>query len=200
MAEHLYGNIENLELYVGLQAEEVKHVVDGAGLCPGTFKSPIQLRGLSFFLAGYTISRAILSDAIALTRGDRYFTADYTPFNLTAWGFADSQRDVNGPGNGSILGRLLLRGLPGEFTENSTYTWFPLQTPESMKVFLGKLGNADRYNFTRPGIAPVIAIAREYNDVRQVLGSAQFRPSYCDKAARVISGEGCVMPINECRS
>ena len=200
MAEHLYGNIENLELYVGLQAEEVKHVVDGAGLCPGTFKSPIQLRGLSFFLAGYTISRAILSDAIALTRGDRYFTADYTPFNLTAWGFADSQRDVNGPGNGSILGRLLLRGLPGEFTENSTYTWFPLQTPESMKVFLGKLGNADRYNFTRPGIAPVIAIAREYNDVRQVLGSAHFRPSYCDKAARVISGEGCVMPINECRS
>jgi hypothetical protein len=158
------------------------------------------LRGLSLFLAGYTISRAILSDAIALTRGDRFFTADNTPFNLTAWGFSDSQRNVNLPGNGSMLGRLILRGLPGEFKENGTYTWFPLQTPESMKVFLGNLGTAGRYNFNRPGIAPIVATAREYNDVRQILGSDRFRPSYGDKAARVISGEGCVMVIYECRS
>ena len=34
-AEKLYGNIENLELYVGLQAEEIKPVIEGAGLCPG---------------------------------------------------------------------------------------------------------------------------------------------------------------------
>jgi len=54
-----YGDINNLELYVGLQAEEAKPLVDGAGLCPG-----------------YTISRAILSDAIALTRGDRFYTTD----------------------------------------------------------------------------------------------------------------------------
>jgi hypothetical protein len=38
-AERLYGNIENLELYVGLQAEKAKPVVDGAGLCPGAFRS-----------------------------------------------------------------------------------------------------------------------------------------------------------------
>jgi hypothetical protein len=145
------------------------------------------------FLIGYTISRAILSDAIALTRGDRYFTADFTPFNLTAWGYTDSMRDAKGPGNGSMLGRLLLRALPGEFTDNSTYAWFPLQTPVSMKVFLGKLGTADRYSFDRPGVAPVIATAREYNDVRQILGSSQFRPSYGDKASRVISGEGYVI-------
>ena len=63
----------------------------------------------------YTISRAILSDAIALTRGDRFYTADYTPFNMTAWGFADCQRDASGPGCGSMLGRLLLRTLPDEF-------------------------------------------------------------------------------------
>jgi linoleate 10R-lipoxygenase len=34
-AEKLYGHIDYLELYVGLQAEEAKPVVDGAGLCPG---------------------------------------------------------------------------------------------------------------------------------------------------------------------
>ena len=201
MAERLYFNIDNLELYVGLQAEETKPVVDGAGLCPGRFGSLIHFGVLiSSPPTGYTISRAILSDAIALTRGDRFFTTDYTPFNLTAWGFADSQRNRNTPGNGSILGRLILRGLPGEFTENSIYTWFPLQTPESMKDFLGKLGNAGRYDFSRPPDAPIVAIAREYNDVKQILGSAQFRPSYGDKAARVVSGEGCVMVINECRS
>ncbi|KAI0260103.1 linoleate diol synthase [Gloeopeniophorella convolvens] len=179
-AERLYGDIDNLELYVGLQAEEAKPIADGAGLCPG-----------------YTISRAILSDAIALTRGDRFFTADYTPFNLTAWGFADSQRDPSGPGNGSILGRLLLRGLPGEFTENSIYTWFPLQTPESMKVFLNKLGTADRYDFSRPGDPAATATAMEYNDVQQIMASPQFRPPYGAKASRVVSGEGFFLASND---
>ena len=41
----------------GLQAEETKVPGPGAGLCPG-----------------FTISRAILADAIALTRGDRFYT------------------------------------------------------------------------------------------------------------------------------
>ena len=194
-AERLYSNIDNLELYVGLQAEEAKPIVEGAGLCPGAFEFPAIIALSTSSLVGYTISRAILSDAMALTRGDRFFTADFTPYNLTAWGFADSQRNPNGPGNGSILGRLLLRALPGEFKENSTYTWFPLQTPESMNVFLGKLGTANRYSFNRPGDPPVTAIARHYNDVRQILGSSQFRPSYGDKAARVVSGEGCVTGI-----
>jgi len=36
-AEKLYGDINFLELYVGLQAEEAKPFVDGAGLCPGKF-------------------------------------------------------------------------------------------------------------------------------------------------------------------
>jgi hypothetical protein len=130
---------------------------------------------------------------MALARGDRYFTSDYTPDNLTAWGFADSQRDRKGPGYGSTLGRLLLRSLPEEFTENSTYTWFPLQTPESMKVFLGKLGTANCYSFNRPGVLPATVTVREYDDVRQILSSAQFRPPYGDKVARVVSGEGCVV-------
>lgn len=37
-AEKLYGHIDRLELYVGLQAEAAKPVIEGAGLCPG--KSP----------------------------------------------------------------------------------------------------------------------------------------------------------------
>lgn len=34
-AMRLYKHPDNIELYVGLQAEEAKPVVDGAGLCPG---------------------------------------------------------------------------------------------------------------------------------------------------------------------
>jgi hypothetical protein len=60
-AEALYHDIDNLELYVGLQAEETKKPMPGAGLCPG-----------------YTTSRAILADAVALTRGDRFLTVDNT--------------------------------------------------------------------------------------------------------------------------
>lgn len=107
-AERLYGNIDDLELYVGLQAEEAKPLVEGAGLCPGTelYASDAKLLTAP---AGYTISRAILSDAIALTQGDRYFTEDFTPYNLTSWGFNDCQRDPNAFGFGSTLGRLFLR-------------------------------------------------------------------------------------------
>ena len=45
----------------GMQAEQAKPPGDGAGLCPG-----------------YTISRAILADAVSLTRGDRFLTTDFT--------------------------------------------------------------------------------------------------------------------------
>lgn len=51
----------NLSKQVGLQAEEAKEPGPGAGLCPG-----------------YTISRAILADAVALSRGDRFMTTEMT--------------------------------------------------------------------------------------------------------------------------
>ncbi|KAH9926861.1 heme peroxidase [Fomitopsis serialis] len=172
-AEKLYGDIERLELYVGLQAEAAKPVMEGAGLCPG-----------------YTISRAILSDAIALTRGDRYFTADYTPFNLTCWGFADCQRDTTAPGCGSALGRLFLRHLPQQFSPNSTFTWFPLMTPEAMEKVLTKLGEADQYDLSKPTVILRTPEVSTYRDVAQALHSDRFSVRYADRAAKVISGQG----------
>ena len=151
--------LDNLELYVGLRAKEAKKPVKGAGLCPGSFQHHFLFTWFIIIRVGYTISRAILSDA-ALSRGDRFLTADNTPFNLTAWGSADSQRDSKGPGSGSTLGRLILHGLPGEFSDDSAYTWFPLQTPKSMEVILGKLGTADRYDFNRPPDSTPFAIAK----------------------------------------
>lgn len=51
----LYDHPNHVELYPGLVAEDAKHALTpGSGLCPG-----------------FTISRAVLSDAVALVRGDR---------------------------------------------------------------------------------------------------------------------------------
>lgn len=60
-ARQLYGHIDNLELYPGLQAEDCMPLGPGSGIC-----------------CGYTMTRAILGDAIALVRGDRFYTIDYT--------------------------------------------------------------------------------------------------------------------------
>ncbi|KAG6844776.1 hypothetical protein H0H87_003894 [Tephrocybe sp. NHM501043] len=173
-AEKLYGDIDHLELYVGLQAEEPKPVMDGAGLCPG-----------------YTISRAILSDAIALTRGDRFFTHDYTPGNLTAWGFADCQRDPDAFGFGSTLGRLLLRNLANNYTENSVYTFFPLMTPDAMETHLKKLKLLDQYDLSRPKNQPSLTTVNSYPQVGDILNDrTAFTSSYAQRAVRVLKGKG----------
>ncbi|KZT27896.1 linoleate diol synthase [Neolentinus lepideus HHB14362 ss-1] len=172
-AEKLYGDINNLELYVGLQAEQAKPVTDGAGLCPG-----------------YTISRAILADAIALTRGDRFFTADYTPFTMTTWGFNDCQRDRNGPGFGSMLGRLFLRTLGDQCSANSTYTWFPLMTPDSMKGYLTKLGVVNKYEFNRPTTQSSLVVVDDYKAIKEILNNDAFSVMGADRAAAFIKGDG----------
>ncbi|KZT06596.1 heme peroxidase [Laetiporus sulphureus 93-53] len=133
-AEKLYHNIDNLELYVGMQAEETKVPMPGAGLCPG-----------------FTMSRAILADAVCLTRGDRFLTVDLTPFNLTTWGFQDVQ--VNGLDGscGGILSRLLIRTLPACYSASSAYTLFPFMVPKRMKEYVTKWPGSpvDQYLWTR---------------------------------------------------
>lgn len=195
-AEKLYGDIDHLELYVGLQAEEVKPVMEGAGLCPGMFRLPLHsISPLNIFwrCIGYTISRAILSDAIALTRGDRFFTQDFTPHNMTSWGFQDCQRDPDGAGFGSMLGRLFLRTLPNHFTENSTYTWFPLMTPEAMKVNLANLHMSDKYDPARPTKKAAYVTVKGHSEVAQILADeGWFKPSYAKKASNIIPGKGYV--------
>ncbi len=55
---HLYEHPDFVELYPGLVAEEAKKpMVPGVGIAPT-----------------FTISRAVLSDAVALVRGDRFYT------------------------------------------------------------------------------------------------------------------------------
>lgn len=60
---HLYEHPDYVELYPGIVAEEAKEpMIPGVGIAPT-----------------YTISRAVLSDAVALVRGDRYYTVSLDP-------------------------------------------------------------------------------------------------------------------------
>lgn len=112
----------------------------GAGLCPG-----------------YTISRAILSDAVCLTRGDRFMTTECTPPNLTTWGYNDCQVDENDGSFGGILPKLLFRHLPEHYLPGSAYGHFPFMVPGTMREYVGKLDCAseDDYTWTRPVITPL---------------------------------------------
>jgi hypothetical protein len=68
---NLYDHPDYVELYPGLVAEKAKPPMSpGSGLC-----------------VNFTTSYAILSDAVSLVRGDRFYTIDYTPKNLTNWGY-----------------------------------------------------------------------------------------------------------------
>ena len=143
-------------------------------------------------MLGYTISRAILSDAVALSRGDRFLTQDFTPYNMTAWGFADCHRDPDGYGFGSTLGRLFLRTLPNDYTADSIYTWFPLMHPEPMEGYLKNLGKLDGYSLARPNYHGPPVTVNNYAEVCQVLRSTdEFVPEYSDRAAEIIMGKGC---------
>lgn len=65
-----YGSPDDVEFYPGVVVEKTKPpMIPGSGLC-----------------TGYSISYSILSDAVGLVRGDRFYTTDFTPAGLTNWG------------------------------------------------------------------------------------------------------------------
>ncbi|TDL26424.1 heme peroxidase [Rickenella mellea] len=150
-ARLLYGHIDNLELYTGLQAEACMPLGPGSGIC-----------------CGYTMTRAILGDAIALVRGDRFYTTDYTPQNLTSWGYQDCARDPDNGAFGAALPKLLFRHLPRHYPANSVYALFPFFTPTVTKQNLTKLGLADKYDFNRPKATPVPKVLNTLTGIRHV--------------------------------
>ncbi|OJD36254.1 fatty acid oxygenase [Diplodia corticola] len=121
--EALYGHPNNVELYPGLMAEEAKKPFSpGSGLCPG-----------------FTISEAILSDAVTLVRGDRFYSVEYGPQSLTSFGFKEASSDSDVAGGG-VMYKLLMRAFPGFYRANSTYALYPFNTPERMRELFTKHG------------------------------------------------------------
>lgn len=116
----------------------------------------------------FKITRGVLGDAIALIRGDRFYTSDFTPVNLTTWGFHDCQRDMNNGGLGGEIPKLLLRHLPRHFPWNSVYSLFPFFTPQKMQDSLTRQGLAAKYTFIYPKIQPVPKILNTFMGIKAV--------------------------------
>ncbi|KAJ7206545.1 heme peroxidase [Mycena pura] len=180
-AAALYKDIENLELYVGLHAEDAKKPMAGAGLCPG-----------------YTMSRAILSDAICLTRGDRFLTLEFTPLNLTAWGYNDCQLDPeDGTCGGGMLTKLLFRTLPGYYPPRSAYAHFPFLEPKFMRDTMRESQPelVKKYNWMRPVIhanVEDVVVFKTVSGVRAVLeDQVVFPAAYAQRLEEVV-GRKCV--------
>jgi linoleate 8R-lipoxygenase/9,12-octadecadienoate 8-hydroperoxide 8R-isomerase len=102
---------------------------------------------------GYTISRAVFSDAVALARGGRFYAVDYTPKNLMNWGFTEADADLI-VDNGHIFCELVLLAFPRHFCQNSIYADYPLIVPEENRIALGGLNTAQYYSFEKPCAAP----------------------------------------------
>jgi len=154
-----------------MQAEEAKKPGPGAGLCPG-----------------YTISRAILADAVSLTRGDPYLTVEFTPFNLTSWGFQDCQFDKDDGSYGGMLTKLLFRTLPDYYPAGSTFAHFPFLVPDVIKKCMEKhlVNRLDKYTWIRPPVPKGFVTVDTYDGVSQVTTEkSKFMSGYDNRLSNI---------------
>ncbi|KAE8373908.1 heme peroxidase [Aspergillus bertholletiae] len=149
---HLYGHPDYVELYPGIVAEEAKQpMVPGVGIAPT-----------------YTISRAVLSDAVALVRGDRFYTVDYNPRNLTNWGYNEVRYDLN-VNQGCVFYKLATRAFPNWFKPDSIYAHYPMTIPSENRNIMRDLGRESHYSYERPSFTPPHVNLVSYPNVKLAL-------------------------------
>ncbi|KAK1240176.1 hypothetical protein MKX08_007618 [Trichoderma sp. CBMAI-0020] len=180
--EALYGHPDNIELYPGLLAEDAKKpIVPGSGLC-----------------LGFTTSFAILSDAVALVRGDRFYSVDYNPWNLTNFGFneASSNSDVAG---GGVMYKLLMRAFPGWYRANSVSALYPFTTPEGNREIFDKLGTSQDLDFNKPMfIGPPKSLTTRLHVIWCLIPS-DLQPRKCHVLFHLVHGQ-CATPTTKRRT
>ncbi|KAK7728859.1 hypothetical protein SLS63_006467 [Diaporthe eres] len=150
--KQLYDHPDSVEMYPGIVAEKAKPpITPGSGLC-----------------GNVTMTTAILSDAVALVRGDRFYTVDYTPKALTNWGFNEANYDTAVDG-GQVLHKLIFRAFPNHFVNNSIYAHFPLVTPSENKKIHESLGTRSQYSWETPRAHKPPVMIRSYKACTQIL-------------------------------
>ena len=149
---HFYDHPDLVELYPGLIVEDAKEsVVPGSGLC-----------------TNYTISRAILSDAVALVRGDRFYTVDYTPKHLTNWAYNEVNYDTS-VDQGQVFYKLVLRAFPNHFRGDSVYAHFPFVIPSENQKILKGLGKGELYSYAAPSFVPTATLINSHSACKTIL-------------------------------
>ncbi|KAL8965257.1 MAG: hypothetical protein Q9183_003949 [Haloplaca sp. 2 TL-2023] len=154
--KHLYGHPDFVEIYTGLVSEEAKvPMVPGVGIAPT-----------------FTISRAVLSDAVALVRGDRFYTVDYNTKSLTNWGYSEVQYNLNIE-QGCMISKLILRTLPNWFKTDSIYAHYPMTVPSENRKIMRDLKREQDYSWDRPTFKSPGVSVTSYPAVKHVLERGQ---------------------------
>ncbi|KAI0402197.1 linoleate diol synthase [Xylaria palmicola] len=168
--QHLYGHPDFVELYPGLVAEEAKDpMVPGVGIAPT-----------------YTISRVILSDAVCLTRGDRFYTTDYNPRKLTSWGFNEVAYDLN-VNQGCVFYKLFIRAFPNHFKRNSAYAHYPMCVPNETKEILTRLGRVQDFSFDRPSVQDKTVIVKSCGGAKYMLDNPdKYKVNWIERIAELM--------------
>ncbi|OAL49850.1 heme peroxidase [Pyrenochaeta sp. DS3sAY3a] len=170
--KHLYDHPDKVEIYPGIVVEDAKKPMSpGSGLCPS-----------------YTVSRAVLADAVALVRGDRFYTHDYNPHTLTNWGYRLVDCDT-GIDNGCVFYKLFLRAFPQHFRYNSVYAHYPLTIPSAMKDALKDLKKDNLYDFSKPTAVHHPHLVREYKLATEIMKDQTTFKVVWGKAMEYIMGD-----------
>ncbi|KAI0883987.1 linoleate diol synthase precursor [Annulohypoxylon maeteangense] len=164
----LYDSPDSVELYPGLIAEKPKPPMDGSGLC-----------------INVTTSRVILSDAVALVRGDRFYTTDYTPSNLTNWGFNEVDVDLK-VDQGQVMHKLILRAFPFHFEDNSIQAHFPFVVPSENKAIHDKLGTSGLYSWEKPTRKLDPVVIESHKTATQVLDKKDFYVPWNESISSIV--------------
>ncbi|KAF6838515.1 linoleate diol synthase [Colletotrichum musicola] len=170
---HLYQHPDYVELYPGLVAEEAKKPMSpGVGIAPT-----------------YTISRVVLSDAVCLVRGDRYYTTDYNPRHLTQWGYTEVNYDLD-VNHGCVFYKLFLRAFPNHFKQNSAWAHYPMVIPGETERILKDLGRDHLFDFKPPKrIAPRKEIT-SYRGAQHVLQNQDVYRVMWNDGLEFLMGDG----------
>ncbi|RBR07351.1 uncharacterized protein FIESC28_10694 [Fusarium coffeatum] len=154
--EKLYTDPDMVELYPGLMIEDIKPQRNpGSGIMPT-----------------YSVGRAVLSDAITLVRSDRFNTIDYTVSNLTAWGYNEVQQDYKTLG-GSMLYKLIQRGVPNWFPYNSVAVMQPMYTKSANEKIAKEIGTFDQFTTADPKPPAKVAVTMSSETIKKVLSNTQ---------------------------
>ena len=109
---------------------------------------------------------------MALVRGDKYYTIDYNPKQLTNWGCSDVQYDLS-IDQGCVFYKLLLRALPNYFKADSIYAHYPMTIPTENAKTMKNLGRYNDYSYDKPEFIPLRINLSSYSAAQYVLNRAQ---------------------------
>ncbi|KAJ5386657.1 hypothetical protein N7509_009198 [Penicillium cosmopolitanum] len=174
---HLYDHPDNVELYPGIVSEEAKEpMVPGVGIAPT-----------------YTISRAVLSDAVALVRGDRHYTVDYNPRNLTNWGYNECRYDLN-INQGCVFYKLATRAFPNYYKPDSIYAHYPMTIPSENRNIMKNLGREQDYSYEAPSFLPNRANLSSHQNAKLVINNPKDFTSSWSSSMEGLFGKGDFNP------